>query len=719
MNVYISKVNGLSLESPLQYKQWLVADIAHGLSCREMGIFCYNGSAEGEESLRSRLDGILAGLSWKEDIVICQFPTGNGLRFERELINRLKVYQIGIIIFINDSKAIVCESNRTILPETIRLYNQADVLIVPSLMMRQFLLDNGIRKNMKFVIQEMWDYTMDMNFLHFPQLCREIHYMESEFKGIDDWCYDVPLNIYASSVKQKQNIHYLGKLSEGELVSNLSKGGFGLVWYHNADSQRGMEYGNSFELVRYLAAGIPVIVPVGISNQSMIEKNNLGLVVDSIEDAVRAVEAVTEKEYQRYIQNVTQFASILRGGYYTKKCLIDAIHAIGRKDAGKISNPAKVYDLGMHKFTYTVLRESYSGNFAFSWCYCGEADGFLIYDTLGKLIYETGNIHEHYFQIKGDGKENGFIVKAYVDTMKGKMIIEESKPTYLNSEKIEHPGVSIIMPAYNAEAYIARSIDTALAQSFPGFELIIVDDGSTDHTPDIIDWYAAHYANVVVIHQKNGGVPVARNTGIEYAKGDYIGFMDNDDMLRPDMAERMYKSAEKNHCDVVITSVYQITNNGHEIYMQYSMKEDRTVTVEDFFKQYYIRECRVGVVVWNKLYRASIVKVHLFPNLVFDDEAWTPYILSFADKICYLNDFLYEYDRIIRDATLVNKWWDKSKEERFMDYKKILMFYLKNGNVKRLGLLKELAWNRLNEMIIVYEYDEYEKLQKQIEEDHF
>lgn len=210
MNVYISKVNGLSLESPLQYKQWLVADIAHGLSCREMGIFCYNGSAEGEESLRSRLDGILAGLSWKEDIVICQFPTGNGLRFERELINRLKVYQIGIIIFINDSKAIVCESNRTILPETIRLYNQADVLIVPSLMMRQFLLDNGIRKNMKFVIQEMWDYTMDMNFLHFPQLCREIHYMESEFKGIDDWCYDVPLNIYASSVKQKQNIHYLG-----------------------------------------------------------------------------------------------------------------------------------------------------------------------------------------------------------------------------------------------------------------------------------------------------------------------------------------------------------------------------------------------------------------------------------------------------------------------------------------------------------------------------
>ena len=93
--------------------------------------------------------------------------------------------------------------------------------------------------------------------------------------------------------------------------------------------------------------------------------------------------------------------------------------------------------------------------------------------------------------------------------------------------------------------------------------------------------------------------------------------------------------------------------------------------------------------------------------------------MSFADKLCYLNDFLYEYDRIIRDATLVNKWWDKSKEERFMDYKKILMFYLKNGNVNRLGLLKELAWNRLNEMIIVYEYDEYEKLQKQIEEDHF
>lgn len=92
MKVYITKTNGLSLANPLQYQQWMVAEIAHELNFREMGLLCYNGSDESDESLRSRIDGIIAGLSWGEDIVICQFPTGNGYRFEWELIDRLNIY---------------------------------------------------------------------------------------------------------------------------------------------------------------------------------------------------------------------------------------------------------------------------------------------------------------------------------------------------------------------------------------------------------------------------------------------------------------------------------------------------------------------------------------------------------------------------------------------------------------------------------------------------
>lgn len=719
MNVYITKLNGLEPKNQSQYIQWMTSKIAHQLGYREMGIYRYNGSTESVDSLNGRLDGIIAGIQWGEDVVICQFPTGNGFRFEWELVNRIKCYQCRVVIFVHDSKSIVLTSNRAALPETIKLYNQAEALIVPSLIMRQFLLDHGIRKDMKFIIQEMWDYPMNMNFLHVPRFRREIHYTQNRFDGIEEWDFEVPLKVYALSLEQRQNMHYMDNVSPGELVSTLSMGGFGLVWYQDADSRRGMEYENSFELARYLAAGIPIIVPRGISNQTLIEKNHLGLVVDSIEEAVSAIEAVTEEEYQEYVRDVRQFACSLRGGYYTKKCLIDAVQAICRKDAGEIIFPVNIYDPGKRGFIFTVLKESYGGNLALSWNYYGVADGFLIYDISGKLIYETRNILQHYFQIQGYGKESGFIVKAYIDTVKGKLSIEESRPTYLSAERYEYPSVSIIIPAYNAEAYIVRSIDTALAQSFPNLELIIVDDGSTDHTPDIIDWYADHYTNVVVVHQENGSVSAARNTGIKYVKGNYIGFMDSDDMLHPKMAERMYRSVEKNQCDIVITSAYKITNNRYEIFVQYPMEEDKVVTVEDFFMQYYIREVGYGVVVWNKLYRASLVKAHPFPVLALEDEAWTPYILSFADKICYLDDYLYEYDRSIRNTTLARKLWNRSKEEQFQDYKKFLLFYLKNGNAKRLGLLKELARNRLDGMKMVYEYVEYERLQKQIEENNF
>lgn len=717
MNIYITKVNGMSMWNSLQYRQWMTVEIAHQMGCREMGIFCYNGSAETDDSLRCRLDGIVAGLRWGEDVVICQFPTGNGLRFERGLVNRLKVYQVRIIIFIYDSENLVRESNQAEMAEIIELYNQAEVLIVPSVLMQQFLLDIGIRKDMKFVIQEMWDYKLEMNYIHSPEFYREIHYIGSGFAGMVDWQYAVPLKVYTLLEGQRKNADYFGELSPGEQVSMLSRGGFGLVWYQDTNAKRGLEYGNSFELAKYLAAGIPVIAPVGISNQTLIEKNHLGMVVDSIEEAVAAVEAVTEGEYHGYIRSIRRFVPTLRGGYYTKRCLVDAVHTLCTKDVGRFTTPVKVYDPGEHEFTYIVLKESYGESFSLSWSYRGEADGFLIYDTFGKLIYETRNIHQHYYKIRRYRKESGFIVKAYIDTMRGKMSIEESEPIYLYPGKYEYPEVSLVIPAYNAEDYIARGIDTALAQSFFNVEIIIVDDGSTDHTLDIINWYAEKYPNVRVIHQKNEGPAAARNKGIKMAKGEYIGFLDSDDMLCPDMVSRLYHSAKLNDCDIAITSVYKIEDDGYKVIMAYQLEENVAISVEDFFRIYFHTDIFM-VAVWNKLYRAALVKEHLFPKLILgEDGAWTPYILSHAENICYLNDLSYEYDRVVCKSTLMRQWGEnQTKEGRFLIHKEMVNFYLKNGNPKRIGLLKVMAkwsligWNN------IYVYDQYEELWKQIEE---
>ena len=238
-----------------------------------------------------------------------------------------------------------------------------------------------------------------------------------------------------------------------------------------------------------------------------------------------------------------------------------------------------------------------------------------------------------------------------------------------------------------------------------------MDDGSTDRTADVADRYAEKYPNIIVIHQKNGGVGVARNTGIEYARGKYIGFMDSDDTIHPEMIERLYNSAKKNDCDIAITSVYQIEDSGYKKLIQYPLEDDSVLTGKEFFEMHFKEKLIFYPAVWNKLYRGSLVKEHLFPEYFLgEDGAWTPYILSYANRISYVNGFLYEYDRVIRNNTLEGQWKNKTKEERFIMHKNIVMFYLKNGNHKNMGCLSVLAKLNLLEWGTVYVYDKYEKL---------
>ncbi len=341
-------------------------------------------------------------------------------------------------------------------------------------------------------------------------------------------------------------------------------------------------------------------------------------------------------------------------------------------------------------------------------------DGFWIYDESGKRICETRNIHQHYIRIEGYEAEHGFAVKAFVDTVNGKMAIAETGLVYPHTGHYDIPRVSLVIPVYNAEAYIARTLDNALAQSLPELEILAVDDGCTDSTPKILDWYAGKYPNVVVIHKENGGVAAARNTGIEAAKGGYIGFMDNDDMIRPEMMEQLYDSARRNDCDVVCTSAYEIKENGYEAFMHYPMEENVAVSFEEFVKLHFTKGYMWTVNVWNKLYHSQLVKEHPFPVLVGDDEAWTPYILSWADHICWINDHLYEHDRVIRSSTLFHKWMKQSDDELWNMHINASIFYLKEGNPQALPLLKELVRRGVYEWGKYYASDKYERVWNEI-----
>ncbi len=120
--------------------------------------------------------------------------------------------------------------------------------------------------------------------------------------------------------------------------------------------------------------------------------------------------------------------------------------------------------------------------------------------------------------------------------------------------------VSIIIPAYNAEIYLGECLDSALNQTYPNTELIIINDGSTDNTKEILDKYSAQYQNIKVTHTENGGVSCARNIGLNNADGDYIMFLDSDDLLVPNAIEILLQDLADNDADIAIGTMNSETD---------------------------------------------------------------------------------------------------------------------------------------------------------------
>ena len=116
--------------------------------------------------------------------------------------------------------------------------------------------------------------------------------------------------------------------------------------------------------------------------------------------------------------------------------------------------------------------------------------------------------------------------------------------------------VSVIIPVYQVENYLERAVDSVLAQTLEEKEIILVDDGSWDNSPQICDRYARDYPELIrVIHKKNEGLGMARNTGVQAAVGEYVAFVDSDDAVEPEMYAEMYEKAVEEDCDIVMCDV--------------------------------------------------------------------------------------------------------------------------------------------------------------------
>ena len=354
-----------------------------------------------------------------------------------------------------------------------------------------------------------------------------------------------------------------------------------------------------------------------------------------------------------------------------------------------------VIELKENKFEFLSIYKSYNYNMFLSWSFTGDADGFMVFSEHSDLpLYETMDGLRHYLMLYDYKGSTKFVVKAFVNTENGRRIIAESDKVSLSIRKYEKPLVSLIIPAYNAQDYIVRSIDSALASDFSNLEIIIVNDGSVDDTRKIMDWYDLNYPNVVTIDKENGGVADARNTGISAAKGQYIAFLDNDDLVRPDMISKLYGTILKNDCDIAIAPLYRITDSGYSVHCNLPFVEDVPYDVDKYFEIMYTPGY-YNCAIWNKLYKASLVKAHPLGILKYEDVSWTPCIFSYIEKLCFLKTPFYEWDRKTRPQTFGDVLAKMSEEDLFENRKQAMLFFLKNGNPEKIDYLKTIAKRRL------------------------
>lgn len=180
-----------------------------------------------------------------------------------------------------------------------------------------------------------------------------------------------------------------------------------------------------------------------------------------------------------------------------------------------------------------------------------------------------------------------------------------------NAEKT--PELSIIVPIYKVEKYLDECIQSILHQTFTDLELILVDDGSPDACPQMCDAAAEQDSRVRVIHQKNGGLSAARNTGIEAARGNWLGFVDSDDFVAPDFYEKLYNAAVSANADCAMCSVQLIHEDGSRMDTPPQWKVYGGYTGEDILKTITWQNNAPYLVAWNKLYRREVFRTLRYP----------------------------------------------------------------------------------------------------------
>lgn len=245
----------------------------------------------------------------------------------------------------------------------------------------------------------------------------------------------------------------------------------------------------------------------------------------------------------------------------------------------------------------------------------------------------------------------------------------------------DKPLVSVIIPAYNVEQYIFSSIQSVRNQKYGNIEIILIDDGSTDRTGQIMDEAAKDDDRIRVFHHKScKGVSNGRNEGVELSKGKYIAFVDSDDIVSADYIIAMTEHAEKSDCDIVCCDYIYFQDSNPSFSTVGRGFEEEYSGAEAIRAVYQVKHHGFNWTVWAKLYRADLFRkrnIQYPDGCIHEDMAVTYRLIYSADRVLYLDRALYGYRK--RQGSIMNSTFDR-KRLILLTFSRQAIDYFKKNN---------------------------------------
>ena len=332
-------------------------------------------------------------------------------------------------------------------------------------------------------------------------------------------------------------------------------------------------------------------------------------------------------------------------------------------------------------------------------------------ESLERYAKEFGFQNIHSYSIGGNEpqelqelRKHGYDIPAWANELETFVVemakTEQRLPTDENDTG--YPKLSVIVPVYNGEKYISACLKSLTDQSQDGLEIILVNDGSTDGSKFIMKDYTRKYDNITYVEQANKGLSEARNTGLEYAQGKYIAFLDGDDLLPKEALLNLYQKAIETRADIVAGNVVTFEEENAKDFSQRNRETKIIVSGETFLTEAIANRHYVPMV-YNYLYRRSFIEqngLRFEPNILHEDELWTPIALAKAERVASISDTTYLYRQhgaSIMSSSKVEKRIASieiiiRRVEEFLE-KHITNAGCREALKKRINILKRIASN--------------------------